>query len=133
MARVVTPPPARSVPDAGRAAPAVIVHLYEPAGEPAESQVQSAAAPFPVPCATRAPAFVVTATVHGVACESRARTRTSEPVASAFGSKILSPPIARADVAIALRRAYSASPGHSVAPVSRWPETALSTTDAPLT
>ncbi len=93
------------MPVAGRAAPAAIVHRYEPAGTPAESQVQSTAVPVPEPRATSAPAPVVTTTVQGWDCDTSARKRIAVPLADALGSKIFSPPSARADAAIAPRRA----------------------------
>ena len=64
IASGAAPPPARSVPEAGRAAPAEIVHVYEPAGAPAESHVQSTAVPVPPPRATSAPLAPVKATVQ---------------------------------------------------------------------
>ena len=52
IASGAAPPPARNVPTAGRALPAETVQPYEPAGNPAESHVQSTAVPVPVPRAT---------------------------------------------------------------------------------
>src|SRR4029079_1838177 len=98
------PPPARSTPVAGRALLAATVHLYAPAGVPPDSHVQSTSAPVPVPRATSTPVELVIATLHGSACESLARTRIAVPRASALGSKILGPPSARADAAIAPSR-----------------------------
>ena len=48
-----------------------------------------------------------------------ALTRIDDPLTAAFGSKIFTPPAARADAAIAPRRPYRTSPGHAVNPVSR--------------
>ena len=87
---------------------------------------------MPVPRAISTSLELVMTTAQASGRESRARTRTDEPSVSAVGSKILSPPRSSAVPAIAGRRASSASPGHSVNPVSRWPVTAERSTGMPL-
>ena len=98
---------------------------------PSHSQVQSTAVPVPAPLATVWPVEVVIVTDHGCAWDRRARNRTDASAGSARGSKIFGPPSARAVAAIDPSFAYRALPGHSVRPVSRWPDTASNSTGTP--
>src|ERR1700675_4270020 len=119
------------MPVTDRAPSTPIVHAKLPAGTPVESQVQSPLGPTPEPRAISKPALVTT-TFHGCADESPARKRTAVPSTSVRGSKILGRPMARAAAARVPSFAYKASPGHSVYPVSRWPDTAFRSTAIPL-
>src|SRR5204863_7784362 len=72
-------PDAPTVPAPERTSGAEIVHVYFPGAARVASHVQSTLVPVPVPCATIAPVWSVTATVHGRATESRPVKRMGPP------------------------------------------------------
>src|SRR5207244_10768075 len=110
----------------------LVAHGCVPFGTVAERQVQSTGTPVPLPLATVWPARSATTTVQARADESRAWNRTGPPIKPAtLGAYSFGRPVAATRLAIPGSSAYAAEPGHSLGPVSRWPEIARSVTSFP--